>query len=97
MQELGADETVDYTKDDFAQKYKNQPFDVIVDPIGGALLVLSPATLCLRIAKQNAVCARAVLTLKCILCCMPLLAGLSGHIFSDLGCAQICTSWPVLT
>ena len=35
-QELGADETVDYTKEDFAQKYKDQPFDVIVDPIGGA-------------------------------------------------------------
>ncbi|CAK0787537.1 hypothetical protein CVIRNUC_010757 [Coccomyxa viridis] len=35
MQELGADETVDYTKEDFAQKYKDQPFDVIVDPIGG--------------------------------------------------------------
>ena len=34
-QELGADETVDYTKEDFAQKYKDQPFDVIVDPIGG--------------------------------------------------------------
>lgn len=34
-QELGADETVDYTKEDFAQKYKDKPFDVIVDPIGG--------------------------------------------------------------
>ena len=35
-QELGADETVDYTKEDFAHKYKDQPFNVIVDPIGGA-------------------------------------------------------------
>lgn len=35
IQELGADETVDYTKEDFAEKYKDKPFDVIVDPIGG--------------------------------------------------------------
>ena len=34
-QELGADETVDYSKEDFAEKYKDKPFDVIVDPIGG--------------------------------------------------------------
>ncbi len=35
FQELGADETVDYSKEDFAEKYKGKPFDVIVDPIGG--------------------------------------------------------------
>ena len=34
-QELGADETVDYTKEDFAERYKDKAFDVIVDPIGG--------------------------------------------------------------
>ena len=30
------DEIVDYTKEDFSQKYKDAPFDVIVDSIGGA-------------------------------------------------------------
>ncbi len=38
LQELGADETVDYTKEDFSAKYKDQPFDVIMDSIGGAAL-----------------------------------------------------------
>ena len=35
MQSLGADEVVDYTKEDFAQKYKDEPFNAIVDLIGG--------------------------------------------------------------
>lgn len=35
-QELGADETVDYTKEDFSAKYKDKPFDVIMDSVGGA-------------------------------------------------------------
>ncbi|CAL5224697.1 g7424 [Coccomyxa viridis] len=35
MKELGADETVDYKNEDFSVKYKDKPFDVIVDPIGG--------------------------------------------------------------
>ena len=40
-QELGADETVDYTKEDFSTTYKDKPFDVIVDPIGGAAHVIA--------------------------------------------------------
>ena len=36
LQELGADETVDYTKEDFSAKYKDKPFDVIMDSVGGA-------------------------------------------------------------
>lgn len=35
MQGLGADEVVDYTKEDFAAKYKDAPFDAIVDLVGG--------------------------------------------------------------
>ena len=35
MQSVGADEVVDYTKEDFSEKYKDKPFDAIVDLIGG--------------------------------------------------------------
>lgn len=41
MQSLGADEVVDYTKEDFAEKYKAAPFDAIVDLIGGETEVKS--------------------------------------------------------
>lgn len=40
-QSLGADEVVDYTKEDFAEKYKDDPFDAIVDLIGGETEVKS--------------------------------------------------------
>lgn len=38
LQELGryVDEIVDYTKEDFSQKYKDSPFNLIIDSIGGA-------------------------------------------------------------
>ncbi len=37
-QELGqyVDEVVDHTKEDFAEKYADAPFDVIVDSVAGA-------------------------------------------------------------
>lgn len=35
VQSLGADEVVDYTQEDFAEKYKDRPFDVIVDSVHG--------------------------------------------------------------
>ena len=35
MQELGADETVNYRKQDFADVYKDKPFDYIFDSVGG--------------------------------------------------------------
>ena len=34
-QELGADETVNYREQDFAEVYKDKPFDFIFDSIGG--------------------------------------------------------------
>lgn len=37
MQELGADEVVDYTKQTVDQVYKNNPFDAVIDQIGGVL------------------------------------------------------------
>lgn len=33
---LGADEAVDYTSEDFAERYKDAPFDVVVDALSGA-------------------------------------------------------------
>ena len=44
MQELGADEVVDYQTEDFAEKYKDKPFDLILDPVGGALSALQAHT-----------------------------------------------------
>ena len=38
-QELGADETVDYAKEDFGTMYMDKPFDVIMDSVGGAAYV----------------------------------------------------------
>lgn len=37
LQDLGADEVINYKEEDFAEKYKDQPFDMVIDPIGGAL------------------------------------------------------------
>lgn len=37
MQELGADEVVDYRTEDFAERYKDKPFDLVIDSLGGAL------------------------------------------------------------
>ena len=34
-QELGADETVNYREQDFAEVYKDKPFDFIFDSVGG--------------------------------------------------------------
>lgn len=35
VQELGADEVVDYQKENFAEIYKDKPFDLILDSVGG--------------------------------------------------------------
>ena len=35
-QELGADEVVDYSAQRVDELYKNKPFDVVVDSVGGA-------------------------------------------------------------
>ena len=35
LQELGADEVVDYTKQTVDQVFKNNPFDAVIDQIGG--------------------------------------------------------------
>lgn len=35
VQDLGADEVVDYTKQSVDQLYKNNPFDAVIDQIGG--------------------------------------------------------------
>ena len=34
-QEIGADETVNYREQDFAEVYKDKPFDYIFDSVGG--------------------------------------------------------------
>lgn len=35
VQELGADETINYREQDFADIYKDKPFDYIFDSVGG--------------------------------------------------------------
>ncbi|EIE19171.1 putative zinc-binding dehydrogenase [Coccomyxa subellipsoidea C-169] len=35
LKELGADEVVDYQTEDFAAKYKDKPFDLVIDAVGG--------------------------------------------------------------
>ena len=35
MQGLGADEALDYTKERFEEVYANDPFDVVLDLVGG--------------------------------------------------------------
>ena len=37
MQELGADEAVDYTEQRFEEVYRGRPFDAVIDAVGGAL------------------------------------------------------------
>ena len=37
MQELGADEVVDYRTEDFAERYKDKPFDLVIDSLGGVV------------------------------------------------------------
>ncbi len=37
LQELGADEVVDYQTEDFVAKYKDKPFDLVIDAVGGVL------------------------------------------------------------
>ena len=41
VQGLGADEVVDYSTEDFSEKYKAQPFDAVLDVIGGETEVKS--------------------------------------------------------
>ena len=38
-QSLGADAVVDYTKDKFEEMYANDPFDVVLDLVGGEQLI----------------------------------------------------------
>lgn len=35
VQELGVDEAFDYTQEKLSEKFASQPFDIIVDVIGG--------------------------------------------------------------
>ncbi|KAK9904692.1 hypothetical protein WJX75_000655 [Coccomyxa subellipsoidea] len=35
LKELGADEVVDYRTEDFAERYKDKPFDLVIDSLGG--------------------------------------------------------------
>ncbi|BDA49570.1 Reticulon-4-interacting protein 1, mitochondrial [Coccomyxa sp. Obi] len=35
MKELGADEVVNYRSEDFAEMYKDKPFDLVIDSVGG--------------------------------------------------------------
>lgn len=35
VQEIGADETLDYRSQDFAEVYQDKPFDYIFDSVGG--------------------------------------------------------------
>ena len=42
LQELGADEAVDYRSQDFAELYKDAPFDFIFDSIGGESATATP-------------------------------------------------------
>jgi hypothetical protein len=43
--ELGADEVVDYSSQDFSEIYKDQPFDVVLDLMGGGGAARLPACL----------------------------------------------------
>ncbi|EIE19170.1 NAD(P)-binding protein [Coccomyxa subellipsoidea C-169] len=36
-EELGADEVLNYKEEDFAEKYKDKPFDLVIDAIGGTV------------------------------------------------------------
>ncbi len=38
MQELGADEAIDYTSSRFEEVLKSHPVDVVIDPMAGAAL-----------------------------------------------------------
>ena len=40
LQELGADEVIDYTSTDFVQQLKGKPVDLVVDMVGGELFQL---------------------------------------------------------
>ena len=52
MQELGADEVVDYTRQSVDQVYKDNPFDAVIDQIGGDHLYTNFTRL-FRFAKHN--------------------------------------------
>lgn len=40
LQELGADEVIDYTSQRFEDVLKSNPVDVVIDPIGGTVIHL---------------------------------------------------------
>jgi hypothetical protein len=46
LQELGADEVLNYKEEDFAEKYKDKPFDLVIDPIGGEPIMKSCGQVC---------------------------------------------------
>ena len=41
VQDLGADEVLDYTKQSVDQVYKDKPFDAVIDQIGGTHLLMA--------------------------------------------------------
>lgn len=53
LQELGADEVVNYREEDFSEKYKDKPFDIVVDCIGG---MHTPASPCYSTMSPPACC-----------------------------------------
>ena len=44
LQELGADEVIDYRQQSVDQVFKDNPFDAVVDQIGGKSLTSKPAS-----------------------------------------------------
>lgn len=46
LQELGADECIDYRQADFRQQLESKPVDVVVDSVGGELWGYHPPVPC---------------------------------------------------
>lgn len=47
-QDIGADETIDYRSQDFAEVYADKPFDYIFDSVGGVPAICTHAVLVLH-------------------------------------------------
>ena len=48
QQDIGADETIDYRSQDFAEVYADKPFDYIFDSVGGVPAICTHAVLVLH-------------------------------------------------
>lgn len=68
MQSLGADAVVDYTKHKFEEVYANDPFDVVLDLVGGlSLPTRFPQCACLEVSPRRM--TNAMLHVKCCSAC----------------------------